>query len=267
MKKAIVIILIFIICCILTCLGYIYQVPILTCLSAIASAILGSVVSIIFEALDSHGQGFTLWLQHIRYWNKEIRLSFSYLYRIEVDGKYLLVKGKRLKNQYQPIGGVYKYYPEAKSVLENMNFGADIRMGNTDATDDLRIVIRGKYILDFMEWFMSMKDREYDPQREFKEELIDTELLPASSFSSIKYRKCRTHNCGIKYSQYLSCHELLYSDIFELMLTKTQKDAIKTAVQAYPEKLCLASREELISQCYNGIEKNLGTNAAWIIGE
>lgn len=231
MKKAIIMILIFIVCCILTCWGAVQQAPIVVCLGAIASTILGSVVSIIFEAIDFHGQGLHLWLQHLGYWNKEVRLSISYLFRIEVDGKYLMVKGNRLKRQYQPVGGVYKYYPEAKPVLERMKFNLDTKMGNTDETDDLRIRIKGKYLLTFMEWFMSMENREYDPQREFKEELIDTGLLPAQSFEILKYRKVGVHNDGIKYSTYLACDELLYSDIFELVLTSNQKHIIRDAVQ------------------------------------
>ena len=152
-------------------------------------------------------------------------------------------------------------------MLERMKFNLDTKMGNTDETDDLRIRIKGKYLLTFMEWFMSMENREYDPQREFKEELIDTGLLPAQSFEILKYRKVGVHNDGIKYSTYLACDELLYSDIFELVLTANQKHIIRDAVQRNPEMLCLASVEELRSQCCNGIEKNLGTNAAWIIGE
>ena len=260
-------ILVFIVCCILICWGAVQQAPIVVCLGAIASTILGSVVSIIFEAIDFHGQGLRLWLQHLCYWNKEVRLSISYLFRIEVDGNYLMVKGNRLKRQYQPVGGVYKYYPEAKPTLEKMGFNIDTKMRNTDETDDLRIRIKGKYLLKFMDWFMSMENREYDPCREFKEELIDTELLPPQSFDVLKYRKVGVHNSGINYSQYLACDELLYSDIFELVLTDDQKNVIRDAVQRNPDMLCLASVEELRSQCYNGIEKNLGTNAAWIIGE
>ena len=206
-------------------------------------------------------------MQHLRYWNKEIRLSISYLFRIEVDGKYLMVKGNRLKNQYQPVGGVYKYYPEAKPTLERMRFNLDTKMGNIDETDDLRIRIKGRYLLTFMEWFMSMENREYDPRREFKEELVDTSFLSGEIFDILKYRKVSVHNSGIKHSQYLNCEELLYSDIFEVVLTEKQKQDIREAVQKYPEMLCLASVEELRSQCYDGIERNLGTNSMWIIGE
>lgn len=62
-------------------------------------------------------------------------------------------------------------------------------------------------------------------------------------------------------------NKICYSDIFELVLTANQKHVIRDAVERNPEMLCLASVEELRSQCHNGIEKNLGTNAAWIIGE
>lgn len=85
-----------------------------------------------------------------------------------------MVRGNRIKRQYQPVGGVYKYYDEARPALERLEFKPNIKMGNTDETDDLRIWIKGKYLLKFMDWFMSMENREYDPCREFKEELIDT---------------------------------------------------------------------------------------------
>src|SRR5690242_2262007 len=53
--------------------------------------------------------------------SSEIRLSISYLYRIEMNGKYLLIKSYRIPNTYQPVGGVYKYYdPEAKKALYAM---------------------------------------------------------------------------------------------------------------------------------------------------
>lgn len=267
MKKFSVVILGLILCCILTCIGCSNDFPVLTVLSSIASAVLGSLVSIIFEAVDAHGQGLRIWFQQFKYREKEIRISFSYLFRIQVDGKYLLVKGNRLKNQYQPVGGVYKYYPEAKPTLESFGYRPDIKMGNTDETDDLRISIRGRKLLPFMEWFLSMKDREYDPYREFKEELLTPELLPIDSFSILEYRKVGVHNKGVIYSNYLNCDELVYADIFELKLSESQTELIRLSVKAHPDMLCLASAEELKSECYGGIEKNIGNNAVWLLGE
>lgn len=49
--------------------------------------------------------------------NQEYRMSISYLFKIKIDNRYFLVKGDHIE-QYQPIGGVYKYY---ESFKENFN--------------------------------------------------------------------------------------------------------------------------------------------------
>lgn len=251
----------------MTCIGCLSHTPVLACLASIASAVLGAIISVIIEAVDTQGQGLRLWFQHIKYWKQDIRLSFSYLFRIQVDGKYLLVKGNRLKKQFQPVGGVYKYYPEAKPTLEKFLFRPDTKMGNSDETDDLRIFIRGKHLLSFMQWFLSMKDREYDPYREFTEEMITSGLLPAVDFKSIEYRKIYVHNNGVQFSKYMGCNELVYADIFELKLSDAQLVTIRQAVKNNPDLLCLASAEELKSECFNGVERNIGNNAVWLLGD
>lgn len=266
MKRTIVLSFLFVMTGIFTCIGVSTDASWLAMLGAIASAIFGTIISMIFESIDTHGQGMKLWMQHIKYWKQDIRLSIAYLFRIEVDGKYLLVKGNRLKKQFQPVGGVYKFYAEAKPTLEKWGFRPDTKMGNIDETDDLRIYIKGRHLLSFMEWFASMRDREYDPYREFYEELLETKLLPTEPFSRLKYRKVMVHNNGVLYSKYMRCNELVYADIFELELSTKQKELIKAAVGRNPDVLCLASAEEMTSQCYNGIEKNVGNNAEWLIG-
>ena len=42
--------------------------------------------------------------------NEDVRFSISYLIRIKIPGtsKFLLVRGHRIKDQFQPVGGVYK---------------------------------------------------------------------------------------------------------------------------------------------------------------
>lgn len=267
LKKAIIYIILFLICAILIFIGCSSNSIILIFIGTIASAAMGSIISIIFESIDLDGQSIKLWFQHIKYYNKSIRLSFSYLFHIQIDGKYLLVKGNRLKNQYQPIGGVYKYYDEAKSTLGSFLFSPDVKMGNHNETDDLRINIKGKFLIEFMKWFLLMKDREYDPCREFREELIETGLLPENKFKIIKYRKIYVHNNGVQYSTFLDCNELLYADIFELKLTEEQKQVILKAVNDNCDLLCLASADEIKKECFNGINKNIGNNAKWLLGE
>lgn len=237
--------------------------------SAIASGVLGIMVSSIYEFVDTHDQGLKTWIDtQIRYREMNIRLSFSYLFRIEVDGKYLLVRGHRMNGQFQPIGGVYKVYDEGRSFLDQIRAVADISMGNADETDDLRIQIKGKEYFKFWDWFESMKDREYDPRREFEEELIDTGILQVEEFRKLKYRKVWTHNVGVTYSQPLGIHEVVYADIFEIKLTDCQKQIIRDATRQNSTQICLATIDEIRCRRYNNsVEMNLGNNTPWILGE
>lgn len=86
------------------------------------------------------------------------------------------------------------------------------------------------------------------------------------------YRHIRTSKEIIRnllndYSKYLRCDELVYADIFELRLSEEQMELIRMSVKSHPDILCLASAEELKSECYGGIEKNIGNNGVWLLGE
>lgn len=56
--------------------------------------------------------------------NEDVRFSISYLIRIKIPStsKFLLVRGHRIKDQLQPVGGVYKNL----TVFQNLKNG-DIR--------------------------------------------------------------------------------------------------------------------------------------------
>lgn len=190
------------------------------------------------------------------------------MYKLEVNGKYLLIRGNRIKNKYQPIGGVYKFYQEARDFLNSLNFIPDVKVGNIDDTDDLRIKLNGKYLLSFYEWFFSMNNREYDPTREFYEEMIKTGLLPEEKFRNMHYRKIRKHDIGITNSTYHKMHEVIYADIFEVTLTKEQKQLILEAVKKHPDKLILATDEEMIQErTSDSVDTNIGNNAKWLLGK
>ena len=49
--------------------------------------------------------------------NTEVRISFAYLFRIKVNGKYFLVRNERGTGKYQPVGGVYKVHSEEANYL------------------------------------------------------------------------------------------------------------------------------------------------------
>ena len=233
----------------------------------IVGGFVGLLIKTLFECFALHGRSLKMWWEiHTKYRNELIYLSFSYQCKIEVDGKYLLVRGRRLKNQYQPVGGVYKYYSGARSILDELSFRPDIRMGNEDETDDLRITIKGKHILDFWTWFKKGKYRETSPEREFREELIDSKVLDSDEFSSFpKYNLIRSHDIGIKKSLYFAGYEWIYADVFEFELNEKQKEVIRKAVVDHPDKVVLVTPQEIDELRYNSLDKNLGDNTPWLI--
>lgn len=123
------------------------------------------------------------------YRKKEIRLSIAYLFRINIDGNYLLVKS-RLKPVYQPVGGAFKTLPGSEKVFEKLQVRPD-RLIETEhgiAKEDLRVHVKGINVIEFLEWFKSREERELSPWREFCEELISTGILPWREFRYINYK-------------------------------------------------------------------------------
>ena len=121
--------------------------------------------------------------------NKEVRLSIAYLFRIKVDGKYMLVKSSR-RNYFQPVGGAFKTLPGSEKIFEKLDVKSD-RLIETEkgvAKNDLRVFVKGINVIEFIEWFNSKEDRETSPWREFCEELIMTNILPWNEFRHIDYK-------------------------------------------------------------------------------
>src|SRR5258706_3407667 len=129
-----------------------------------------------------------LFLSQITYRDKYIRLSISYLYQIKIEGKYLLVKGNRIKHQFQPVGGVFKRYRESFYALQKLCVLDDDNIPIDDKSiDDLRIKIRGKHLIKFLEWYTSQLGREVSPYREFYEEMIRTDFVKQKDFPYLNY--------------------------------------------------------------------------------
>ena len=121
--------------------------------------------------------------------NKDVRLSIAYLFRIQVDGQYLLVKN-RSRQYFQPVGGAFKTLPGSEKIFEKLSVKSDrmIETENGIAKNDLRVYVKGLNVIEFLEWFNSKEDRELSPWREFCEELISTEILPWKEFRYIDYK-------------------------------------------------------------------------------
>lgn len=147
------------------------------------------VVDIGYEIYKNHKQLWFVIQTKIFYYNTEIRYSLAYVYRIKIDGKYLLVKNRK-RDIFQPVGGVYKTLPGSERIFDQFEVKPD-RMIETQqgvAKGDLRVHVLGKYAVGFLKWFNSKEDREVSPWREFCEELLATKILDWHDFSYIDYK-------------------------------------------------------------------------------
>lgn len=166
--------------------------------------------------------------------NRNVRVSMAYLFRIEIDGKYLLITNMT-RGHITPIGGAYKYFESAKSFLRSIKaqdaVEADKDLYPEKYTNDLRLLFPLKELKSFLHWFDSGIGREYDPLREFYEELIDTQLLPNSTlFKKMNYTKYATFRVFNKYNNSKKYYSIYHFDIFNIDLTKKQSEFVKEQI-------------------------------------
>ncbi|PTT03057.1 hypothetical protein DBR11_03390 [Pedobacter sp. HMWF019] len=179
---------------------------------------------------------------------KPVRVTVAYLFRIELNGKYVLIKRhKKDRIGYQPVGGAIKYFKEEnREIFDKLGVEpCDYVPRDQDTDQDLRIRIKKrKNLPDFIKWFESRKNREIDPWREFYEELIKPGLLPANEFTHIKYVYIGKHTEGILPSPAFPMDEFRYAEIYELRLeTDGQRRAIANLINC--EDIVFVSPDEI----------------------
>lgn len=163
--------------------------------------------------------------------NREIRISIAYLFRIKVDGKYLLVKSSR-RNYFQPVGGAFKTLPGSEVIFEKLDVKPD-RLIETEkgiAKNDLRVFVKGINVIEFIEWFKSKQDRETSPWREFCEELISTGILPWKQFRYIDYKYKGTIQTPILNLDSGDKGIFIY-EIYDLVINDDQKPILESLLE------------------------------------
>ncbi|QIL40428.1 hypothetical protein G7074_14825 [Pedobacter sp. HDW13] len=165
------------------------------------------------------------------YRNQHIRVSAAYIFKINIDGKCLLVKGRNI-DQLQPVGGVYKRLPDSSRLFQDLEILDDKCIPICDTTrQDLRIRVKGKYLHKFLQWFDSNQDREISHWREFCEELIRTHILDSNVFPLINYKFLHRNPLYIHYSAFYECPEILIHEVYELLPTESQVTSLRHLLQ------------------------------------
>lgn len=188
-----------------------------------------------------------LWWGSIRYRDEMIRVSFSYLFRIKLGGRYLLVRGRRFKQQFQPVGGVYKLSGSVRDKMLAWRVQGDDFIPLDDVSqNDIRLRVPSRHLLAFVRWFESGKDRETSPWREFYEELVATGILSHADFPYIHHNFVRREIRPLRYSDYAQSRELLIADIYDLLPTPAQVDALRETVNDTSDLVCWVSSNEIM---------------------
>lgn len=210
--------------------------------------VIGGLIEFIVFIIENRKQ-WNLFKTKIIKSSKPIRVTIAYLFRIEVNGKYVLIKRhKKDRIGYQPVGGTFKFFKEEnRELFDKLGIEpCDHVPRDEDTEHDLRIRInKRKKLIEFLKWFESRKNREIDPWREFYEELIEPGLLPSETFRHVKYIFIGKHTEGVLPSPVFPIDEFRYAEIYELRPeTDAQKKAIANLLNKKGE-IIFASPDEI----------------------
>ena len=218
--------------------------------STIQGIAIGLITSILYSFIKfavKNRNKLKLIIPSIINYNTDIRFSISYLFRIKIDDEYLLIKSNQIKSKFQPVGGVYKFYSEAKLDKYGMKPDNGIKPDKKNL-NDLRVRIPGRNIFSFLNWYESRKDRETNVYREFYEELLEPNILPKEIFPYIMPKHIQQLRTKIRYSDFYKCKEMLIYEIFEIKFTEEQIQELKKLKKNTHKLIKWANEDEILSQ-------------------
>jgi len=232
-------------------------------------AVAGGVLIFLIDQMISSWRWIGLAWSAVRYRKRDIRVSASYLYRIKIDGRYLLIRGNRVPHQFQPVGGVYKRYPDSVGELAKLGVRDDASIPIDDSNrQDLRIRVSGRNLLRFMRWYARREGREVETWREFQEELLGPGLLPSGVFPHLFVKHVRQVWIGVRWSPHFQSQELLLADVVEVLWTPQQEAALRETMDSGQSELLWVTEEEIRSRGYDpktGERTHISETAEWTL--
>lgn len=221
----------------------------------IGGAVVGFVISSILGWLLYNHKFLKIKINTMIHRNEDYRISYAYLFRIKLENKYLLIKGNRI-DQYQPIGGVYKYF-DSFSNLKNELQVVDEKDKSFYESNDLRIFLKGKNVVKLLKWIETGRNRECNHLREFYEELIEPGYIDSNALKDLKFEFIKRVNSGVHYSQHFKCKEILIFDVIEVLGIDSENERFLYDVTNKIDKLVLVSAEDIDRECF--MKKGLST--------
>lgn len=163
---------------------------------------------------------------------RRLRLSCSYLYKIKAEDHYLLVKSRK-HHKFQPVGGNFKRGAYSNSFLNKLEVEPDDKFTNGGRSkDDLRLYIKGYRLSRYLKWYnQPNKEREVSYDREFYEELVETNILPHDLFPYPRINFRKQVITKVRFSEKLQFKEVHIYDIVELAPTVDQLNFLKGMLQ------------------------------------
>lgn len=191
---------------------------------------------------------------------KSIRLSCAYLFQIKYNNRYLLIKGKRI-DQYQPVGGVYKYHESFNRLKEDLELSDESEIRFYEG-GDLRLIARGKYLLKFIDWFDTKKNREVTVIRELIEELEPAGLSIEQLIKETQIEYLKTIKEPIEFSPHFQMDELKIFDIFEADIPI---EILNKVLES--DDFCLVEGEDIEKNCFtkDGLSKKISATSKYIV--
>ncbi len=207
----------------------------------------------------------------IRYFNSKVR-PISYLYRIKIGEKYLLVRSQRRTNQNSAGRfGVIKILPDGKTFLSTIKAKEDDFIPVDDNSEnDLRITIDGRNIFTLMTWYETAAGRETDCWREFYEELVQRlKILSTKNFGYVFTRHLKRHVDPITFGNPEQKHRFLVSEIYELLHHRGSDRELIELRTIFSDKYVRVTEEDTIRRLgvipKQGVNMTIPITACWTL--
>jgi hypothetical protein len=203
-----------------------------------------------------------------------VRVSFAAMLRIKADDRYVLFDTPSRPGAFSPPGGVFKYFPPAERLLEEMGFREDrVDLFAEDMRFDLRGFIPAAATKEFCRWFASGAYREDTTEclrRELSEELAECgleSLMPCAR--QLSFSPARTVSAGPdavpgrpyrQLRRFVVC-ELAMSDEARRLRTELVRAGTDDAV---PAVICVTAADISYGRAAKAM---IAAQAAYLIGD